>query len=103
MPFRSRYVDCRIQYVIAKINERVCRDCPDLQELARTLNISPSHLRHLFKHEVGVSPNKYIKLMRLEKLRALLMGSKIQIKEAIAVTTVLRTTTIVWPCRYAVF
>jgi len=84
MSLTSKRVDSRVEQVITQMNERACQGCPDLNEFAHSVNMSLSHLRHLFKREVGVSPNRYLKLMRLEKLRSLLMGSKIQIKQAIA-------------------
>jgi len=77
-------LDHRIQFVLGKMEECACQKCPDLREFASALGISGSYLRHLFKKEVGVPPNRYLKLIRLEKLRALLICHPIQIKQAIA-------------------
>jgi transcriptional regulator GlxA family with amidase domain len=80
----TKKIDRRIELIIRRMHQCGSQGCPDLSEMARSLDMSLSHLRHLFKRELGVSPSRYLKVMRLEKLRRLLMGSKIQIKQAIA-------------------
>jgi AraC-like DNA-binding protein len=41
----------------------------DLSEMARTVNLSSWRLAHLFKDEVGISPLRYLTLVRLQKAR----------------------------------
>lgn len=77
-------LDSRIEFVLRKMEDG--DDCPNLEELASSLDMSKSYLRHLFKQEVGMPPNRYIKLVRLNKLRALLTYSLIQVKQAIVVS-----------------
>ena len=52
-----------------------------IQELAVTVNLSPSRLHQLFKEQTGVSPAKYLKTLRLEQARGLLQTSFLSIKE----------------------
>jgi two-component system response regulator YesN len=50
-------------------------------EIARSANLSLSRLSHLFKIEVGTSPAKYLKQIRMEKAKHLLETSFLSIKE----------------------
>ena len=52
-----------------------------LDELARSLNLSASRLRHLFKKEMGVSPVQYLKAQRMLKARELLESTFLNVKE----------------------
>jgi transcriptional regulator GlxA family with amidase domain len=52
-----------------------------LTDIAAALNISSSHLRHLFKKEVGVSPAQYVKLLRLQRAKGLLTTTFLSVKE----------------------
>jgi AraC family transcriptional regulator of arabinose operon len=52
-----------------------------LDELAQSLNLSASRLRHLFKHELGLSPVQYLKAQRMQKARELLETTFINVKE----------------------
>ncbi len=42
---------------------------PPLSELAQLVGLSPSHVQRIFTKEIGVSPHKYGKARRLERLR----------------------------------
>lgn len=52
-----------------------------LGELAQSLNLSASRLRHLFKDEIGLSPVQYLKAQRMQKARELLETTFINVKE----------------------
>jgi len=54
--------------------------------LARLVHLSDSRLRHVFSTEVGLSPTKYLKLLRLKKARELLKASFLEIKEIATAT-----------------
>lgn len=56
----------------------------DFGELASKLNLSGSRLRHLFKKELGVSPRRYLRLMRMKQAKALLESSFLSVKEIAA-------------------
>lgn len=53
-------------------------------DLARSVHLSPSRLRYVFKQEVGVTPAKFLKLLRFEKARQLLQTSFLEVKEVAA-------------------
>jgi len=50
-------------------------------ELARSVNLSASRLRHLFKDETGISPVQYLKAQRMQKARTLLETTFLNLKE----------------------
>ncbi len=54
------------------------------ENLANTVRISPSRLRHLFRTEVGVPLGRYVKRLRLERARELLRDSFLEVKEVAA-------------------
>ena len=54
---------------------------PTIEEMARLVNLSESHLQQLFKSVVGMSPIQYLQDLRLEKARELLEDSFLQIRE----------------------
>ena len=49
--------------------------------LARSVNLSPSRLRHLFKDETGISPVQYLKAQRMQKAKTLLETTFLNLKE----------------------
>jgi AraC family transcriptional regulator, arabinose operon regulatory protein len=56
----------------------------NMTHVARSVNLSNSRFRHLFKQKVGVSPLTFVKLMRLERARQLLQTSFLRVKEVAA-------------------
>jgi transcriptional regulator GlxA family with amidase domain len=59
-----------------------------LEDIARSLHLSTSRLRHLFKKELGMSPRHCLKLFRLEQGKELLENSFLSVKEITAVVGV---------------
>jgi len=57
------------------------RRSPTIEELARFVNLSESHLQQLFKREVEMPPLQYLRRLRLEKARELLEDSFKNVKE----------------------
>ena len=55
-----------------------------LSEVARSLNLSCSRLRQIFKNELGVSPKRYLRLRRMEEARVLLEETILSVKEITA-------------------
>ena len=49
--------------------------------LARSVNLSASRLRHLFKDETGISPVQYLKAQRMQKAKTLLETTFLNLKE----------------------
>lgn len=50
-------------------------------EIARAVNLSPGRLAHLFKSEMGVSPQRYLNNIRLEKAKEYLENGVLSVKE----------------------
>ncbi len=58
----------------------------DLTDMAKAVNLSPWRLAHLFKAEVGISPLRYLTLVRLQKARHFLETGFLTVREiAVAV------------------
>lgn len=56
------------------------------QEIANNINISVSHLTRIFKKELGIPLNRYINLLRLEKVKELLADTDLGIDEISKIT-----------------
>ncbi|HEX8709743.1 MAG TPA: helix-turn-helix domain-containing protein [Pyrinomonadaceae bacterium] len=52
--------------------------------LARKVNLSPAHLRYLFKAETGATLAQYLKTLRMEEARRLLEATFLNVKEIMA-------------------
>jgi len=78
-------MDRRVQKVILLIEEDI-RKKLTLEEMAQTVNLSPSYLYHLFKSETGVSPHRYLKMLRMKRAKELLETTFMSIKQIVAVT-----------------
>lgn len=76
-------MDHRVQQAAALLEQGIHQKV-SLEEVAQSLNISPSRLRHIFKYETGLSPLRYIRLLRIKQARALLETSSLSIKEIVA-------------------
>jgi transcriptional regulator GlxA family with amidase domain len=61
-----------------------CGHSPTLTDLAKTLNLSDSRFRHVFKKETGSSPGQYLKRVRLERARQMVKDSFSSVKEIMA-------------------
>ncbi|MBV9925477.1 MAG: helix-turn-helix transcriptional regulator [Acidobacteria bacterium] len=66
--------------VIQVLQKDLGREIP-VEELARLVNLSASHLRLLFRKETGVTPDRYLKSLRIEKATELLENSFLSVKE----------------------
>lgn len=73
-------MDQRVQIVRSAI-ERDCRRAWTITALAKLVNLSPSRLRHLFKSETGITPNQFIKEVRLSEAENLLRTTFLRVKE----------------------
>jgi AraC family transcriptional regulator of arabinose operon len=79
-------MDWRIEKVIQHLGQRGCTLEPRsaITDLARSVNLSPSRLRHLFKAETGLGLKKCLIESRLETGRELLESSLLTVKEITA-------------------
>lgn len=75
-------MDRRVQRIIQMIEEDIRANFA-LAELARTVNLSSSHLYHLFKLETGMAPTRYVKVLRMNKAKELLETTFMSVKEIV--------------------
>ena len=73
-------MDARVQRVISLMQDDLCQDLT-LCERAQVVNLTASHLCRLFKAELGVSPTRYLKLLRIQKAKNLLETTFLNIKQ----------------------
>lgn len=73
-------MDQRIEYVASFIRENYDRRLT-LTEMASTVNLSRWRLCHLFKECIGISPQRFLTRVRLEKARGLLVTEFLTVKE----------------------
>ena len=55
-----------------------------MQQVSQCVNLSESHLCHLFRREVGVSPHKFLNGVRLQHAAELLATTFLSVKEVMA-------------------
>ena len=55
-----------------------------LPQVARKVNLSPSHLSRLFKKQVQASPVQYRNAFRMQRAKAMLEGSFLSVKQVMA-------------------
>lgn len=73
-------MDERVQRVKTLIESSFNREIT-VSEMARFVDLSVSHLQHLFKDELGQSPAQYVQELRLMRARDLLENSSLSIKQ----------------------
>lgn len=81
--YDPRMYDRRLLLVLMLIEDNIRRQLA-IRDLAEVVNLSPGRLAHLFKSEVGVSPQRYLNNIRLEKSKECLENSLRSIKEIAA-------------------
>lgn len=72
--------DPRVRKVIALMEENYHREL-SLDVLARSVRLSRWHLGHLFKNEVGASPSRYLRALRMRRAGVLLATTFLNVKE----------------------
>jgi len=73
-------MDPRVKAVIGIMVELVA-DQASVRTLSRSINLSPSRLRQLFKKETGRSPMQYLRVLRMKKAEHLLRSTFLSVKE----------------------
>jgi transcriptional regulator GlxA family with amidase domain len=76
-------MDWRIRRAIDIMQHDLAAPCR-LSSLAERVNLSPSRFSHLFRHELGVSPARYLRDLRLDAALMLLHDSPSSIKQIMA-------------------
>jgi transcriptional regulator GlxA family with amidase domain len=64
-------MDPRVRKAAAIIRKNLHRDF-SLGEIAIIFNLSASRLRHLFTYEMGITPARYLKTLRMQAAKELL-------------------------------
>ena len=73
-------MDQRVHAVIAFMNTNLHRKLTPV-EIAQSVRLSSSHLRHLFKDEAGTSQTRYLRELRLQRAKHLLGTTFLTVKE----------------------
>lgn len=73
--------DKRVAAASEMLNRFAVRGGCNFVQIARTVNLSTSRLRHLFTIEAGISPLHYVKVVRLQHARSLMLQSFLTVKE----------------------
>jgi AraC family transcriptional regulator len=76
-------MDQRVRNIIAFMNANIQRQL-SVRELARSVNLSTSHLRRLFKSETGKPITTFLKDFRLQRSQDLLETTFLSVKEIAA-------------------
>lgn len=73
-------MDHRVEKIIADMQAHLHRRL-SLSNLARTVNLSPAHLRQIFTAETDMSPLQYLRELRLQRAKRLLETTFLSVKE----------------------
>jgi transcriptional regulator GlxA family with amidase domain len=73
-------MDHRVQKVLRLMKEDLKRRLTS-EQLSRSVNLSPVHLRYLFKAETGMTFAQHLKSLRMEEAGRLLENTFLSIKE----------------------
>ena len=76
-------MDPRIQEALARLHERYGGPLP-IRDLARAVNLSPSRFAHVFREQLGTSPARYVRALRMTCARLLLERTSLSIEEVMA-------------------
>lgn len=76
-------MDPRVRAIIDLMNTHSSRKL-SVQEMSETVQLSPSRLRHLFKHETGTSLMRHLRNLRMERAKELLETTFLSVKEVAA-------------------
>ena len=73
-------MDHRVTHIIELMRERL-HTALTVDDLARAIDLSPSRLGFLFRHETGESPGAYLQGLRMERARVLLESTDLSVGE----------------------
>ena len=75
-----RNLDARVSRALRELDTRWSHKF-DIASLARSCGISTSRLAHLFREQVGVSPQRYHEQLRLQKAAMMLRSTELCVKQ----------------------
>ena len=73
-------MDLRVKTVIALMRDGLGQELKVCQ-MAHSVSLTASHFSRLFKAETGLSPYKYLKILRMKKAKVLLESTFLNVKE----------------------
>ena len=73
-------MDQRVQKVITVMEHGFDQQL-SVTDLAKAVNLSPWRLYHIFKSETSVSPQQYLRALRMEQARKLLQTTFLSVKQ----------------------
>ena len=73
-------IDIRIVLFLRQVAQEDCATA-SVKEWAQRLRLSTSRFEHLLKQGTGISPSKYITLLRLQRAKDLLKTTSLSVKE----------------------
>ena len=73
-------MDRRVQKIIDCMKADLSQELA-LEEMARSVNLSPSRLRYVFKAETGMAPAHFLKHLRMQQARELAENTFLNVKE----------------------
>ena len=76
-------VDPRIAWAVEQMCDALHRPLR-VPELARAVNLSPSRFTLLFRADTGVSPARYLQMLRMREARVLIQSTFLSVKEVMA-------------------
>jgi AraC-like DNA-binding protein len=76
-------VDPRVHIITSYLRDN-CAQIISLPTLSQLVNLSESHLSHLFRRETGMSPHRFLKIARMHRACQLLETSFLSVKEVMA-------------------
>lgn len=81
LPPPREAIDKRVVAAFDILNNPAGAGVIDFEQIASSLNLSSSRLRHLFTIETGISPMQCLRLLRLERAHQLMLQSFLTVKE----------------------
>jgi transcriptional regulator GlxA family with amidase domain len=84
LPTQNKRVDPRIGAILDNLTQRNLGKRIQWSQVAASVNMSTSRWRHIFTREVGESPGRYLKILRLQTAKILLQTSFLTMKEIMA-------------------
>lgn len=73
--------DARVAAAILWMRQQLSAGDIDVNNIARAVNLSGSHFRHLFQQHTGTTPRRYHKMLRLQRAQHLLRASFLNVKQ----------------------
>ena len=79
----QRVLDRRVEHALDFLKKNKTQKLR-VSEIAARLHLSSSHFRHLFRKQIGMSPSRYVKVLRLKGAKGLLESTFLSVKEVMS-------------------